>query len=149
MKRQRFILPATLALLGALAAPMATAQTNGTCDPARQGACAQTQKTTATQKNTATQKATASQKATAGQKTTATQKSTTTQKAASKSATTAPKVGDSAKGGQTFQRASNSRVAAQDSAHEYRVVNSSLVLVNRKSLKIEKVLGPVSQFTQQ
>lgn len=137
MKRQRFILPATVALLGALAAPMAMAQTNGTCDLARQGACAQTQKTTATQKSTATQKATAGQK------------TAPTQKAASKSATTAPKVGDSAKGGQAFQRASNSRVAAPDSAHEYRVVNSSLVLVNRKSLKIEKVLGPVSQFTQQ
>lgn len=139
MTKHRFILPAALVLFGALAAPMAMAQTSGACDSSRQGACAQTQKTV-------TQKA-ANQKS-ANQKAAVTPNATASQKTAPKTTAAAPKVGDSAKSGQSFQRAKNSRVAAPDSAHEYRVVNSSLVLVNRKSLKIEKVLGPLSQFTQ-
>jgi len=60
----------------------------------------------------------------------------------------APKVGDSAKSGKAFVRASNSRVSAPPAGQEYRVVKNNLVLMTSKTGKIVKVLGPIANYTK-
>lgn len=56
----------------------------------------------------------------------------------------APRIGDSGRGGQGFQRASNSRFKAPPRGQEYRVVNEHLVLVDSRTLKIVTVVGLLS-----
>ena len=71
-------------------------------------------------------------------------------KAEKQSATSAadrgPRVGDSAKGAQEFQRSAQSRLGAAPEGQSYRVVDKHLVLVDKKNLKVVKVLGLLDEL---
>lgn len=60
----------------------------------------------------------------------------------------APRIGHSARGGQPFQRAPDSRFNAPPRGQEYRVVNDHLVLVDSRTLKIVSIIGLLSALTR-
>lgn len=57
-----------------------------------------------------------------------------------------PRVGNSARNGAPFVRSANSRVAAPPKGHEYRVVKDYLVVSDTRSKKIQRIVGPVSEY---
>lgn len=58
--------------------------------------------------------------------------------------TPAPRIGESGRSGQHFQRAQNSRFNTAPRGQEYRVVNDHLVLVHSRTLAIVSVVGLLS-----
>lgn len=58
--------------------------------------------------------------------------------------TSAPRIGDSGRHGQRFERHANSRFAAPPRGQEYRVVDGNLVRVDSKTLRIVAVVGLLS-----
>jgi hypothetical protein len=66
--------------------------------------------------------------------------------AATSSADHGPQIGESARGGQEFKRGANSRFGSAPEGQSYRVVDKHLVLVDKKNLKVVKVLGLLDEL---
>ncbi len=127
-----------LAVAAGLAlSPMAMAQTPNKGGAAQSDNCgaigAKGQKTCAQ----------ATQKQTQGKSAKSAAKSTDKQKASSQKAN-APKVGASAGKATSFRQGKSSRFPNPSQGQEYRVMNDHLVLVDKQSSKIVKVLGLLS-----
>lgn len=60
--------------------------------------------------------------------------------------TSGPKVGESGRKGQPFQRNSSSRFSSPPKGQDYRVVNDHLVLVDKSDQKIVRVIGLLNEL---